>query len=93
MFHGFSTVSLQYYSRGVVPGGAGVAMAPPDFGRSVNPISTRGTDYAHLISTGTPGFSDLPTALWSKLKKSANFDSNDQIFAIIRVFIKSKIKL
>ena len=34
--------------RGVVPGGAGDAMAPPDFGRSVNPISTRGTDYAHL---------------------------------------------
>ena len=23
----------------------------------------RGTDYAHLITTGTPGFSDLPTAL------------------------------
>ena len=22
-----------------------------------------GTDYAHLITTGTPGFSDLPTAL------------------------------
>ena len=22
-----------------------------------------GTDYAHLIITGTPGFSDLPTAL------------------------------
>ena len=38
-----------------VPGG--------DFGRSVNPISTRGTDYAHLITTGTPVFSDLPTAL------------------------------
>ena len=49
--------------RGVVPGGAGGAMAPPDFGRSVNPISTRGRDYAHLITTGTPGFSDLPTAL------------------------------
>ena len=40
------------------------AMAPPDFGRSVNPVSTRGTDYAHLITTGTPGFSDLPTALY-----------------------------
>ena len=50
-------------ARGVVPGGAGGAMAHPDFGRSVNPISTRGTDYAHLITTGTPGFSDLPTAL------------------------------
>ena len=47
--------------RGVVPGGAMGAMAHPDFGRSVNPISTRGTDYAHLITTGTPGFSDLPT--------------------------------
>ena len=23
-----------------------------------------GTDYAHLITTGTPGFSDLPTALF-----------------------------
>ena len=49
--------------RGVVPGGAGGAMAPPDFGRSVNPISTRGTDYAHLITTDTPGFLALPTAL------------------------------
>ena len=36
-------------------------MAPPDFGRSVNPISTRGRDYALLITTGTPGFSDLLT--------------------------------
>ena len=49
--------------RDVVPGGAGGAMTPPDFGRSVNPISTRGTDYAHLTTAGTPGFSDLPTAL------------------------------
>ena len=30
-----------------VPGGAGGAMAPPDFGRSVNPISTKGADYAY----------------------------------------------
>ena len=46
--------------RGVVPGGA---IAPPYLGRSVNPISIRGTDYAQLITTGTPGFSDLLTAL------------------------------
>ena len=38
-------------------------MASPDFGRSVNPITARGTDYAHLITNGTPGFSELPTAL------------------------------
>ena len=49
--------------RGVVPGVAGCAMAHPDFGRSVNPILTRGTDYDHLVTTGTPGFSDLSTAL------------------------------
>ena len=41
----------------------GCAMAHPDFGRSVNPISTRGTDYVHLITTGNSGFSNLPTAL------------------------------
>ena len=31
---------LQGRRRGVVPGGAGGTMAPPDFGRSVNPILT-----------------------------------------------------
>ena len=35
-------------------------MTPPDFGRSVNSISTRGTDYALLTTTGTPKPSDGP---------------------------------
>ena len=35
---------LKISIRGVVPGVAGGAMALPDFGRSVNPISTRGRD-------------------------------------------------
>ena len=39
-------------------------MALSDFGRSVNPISTGGANYANHITTGTPGFSDLPTALF-----------------------------
>ena len=34
--------SSSSYYRGVVHRGAGGAMAPPGFGRSVNPISTRG---------------------------------------------------
>ena len=50
-------------ARDVVPGGAMAPGADSDFGRSVNPISTRGTEYAHQITTGTPGFSDHPTAL------------------------------
>ena len=49
--------------RGVVPGGAGVSMAPLDFGRSVNPISTNGDRLFPPNSNGTPGFSDIPTAL------------------------------
>ena len=33
-----------------MPGGPG-AMAHPDFERLINPISTRGADYAHPITT------------------------------------------
>ena len=44
---GYSEVPINGYTRlstirGVVRGSAGCAMAHPDFGRSVNPISTRG---------------------------------------------------
>ena len=35
-------------------------MAPQD---QLTLSKTRGTDYAHLITTGTPGFSDLSTAM------------------------------
>ena len=30
--------------------GAGGALAPPVFGQTVNPISTRGADYSHLFN-------------------------------------------
>ena len=42
-------------------------MAPPDLGRSVNPISTTMSRLClpYHITTGTPGFSDSPTALIS----------------------------
>ena len=38
---------------------------PPDYGRSVNPISTKGGRLCPPNNTDTPGFSDLPTALVS----------------------------
>ena len=50
-------------NRPVVPVGAVGAIAPSDFGRSVNPISTKGGRVCLPNNTGTPGFSDLPTAL------------------------------
>ena len=50
-------------SRAVVSGGAEGALAPPEFGSSVNPIPTRGADYAHHITASTPGFENLTTSL------------------------------
>ena len=52
---GWSTfVHCLYCDRGVVSGGAWGAMAPPDFGRSVNPISTKGVRLCPPNNTGTP---------------------------------------
>ena len=51
------------FYRPVVPGGAGVARAPPDFGRLINLISTMRARLCPPHNTGTPGFSDLPTSL------------------------------
>ena len=42
------------HHRPVVPWGAGGAMAPSEFGRSVNPISTKGADYADNNTTCPP---------------------------------------
>ena len=44
--------------RGVVPGVAGVTMAD-----QLTLSQPGGTVYAHHITTGTSGFSDLPTVL------------------------------
>ena len=61
----YKTLYLEYLPtnniRDVVPGCAGCARAHPDFGRSVNPISTRGDRLCP--PTGTPRFSDLQTSL------------------------------
>ena len=61
-----SRMRVELSCRAVGAGGAGDSggfMAIPDIGRSVKPISTRLADYAYHITTCTPGFSDLPTAL------------------------------
>ena len=39
------------------------ALAHPEFGTSVNPITTRGADYAHLITASPPGFENPATSL------------------------------
>ena len=52
------------FCRAVGTPGAGGAPAPPIFGRSVNPISIRGADYARHFTMCPPGFSDLRIALF-----------------------------
>ena len=50
-------ISNRWHGRPVASGGAGGACAPPLFGRSVNPISTReGHIHAHQIILAPPGF-------------------------------------
>jgi hypothetical protein len=54
------------YRQGRRKVGAWEALAPPPpmFGRTVNPISTRGADYARHSTTSPPKISDLATALY-----------------------------
>ena len=39
------------------------ALAHPEFGSSVNPITTRRADYAHPITASPPGFENLAASL------------------------------
>ena len=55
--------------------GAGGTLAPPFFGRSVNPISTRGSAFTHHINTFPTDFQNLPTALhWHKVQSVSTRD-------------------
>ena len=55
-------------------GGTLGASAPPMFGRTVNPISTRGADYAHHSTTSPLNFSDIATALHGATSQQESFD-------------------
>ena len=64
-------------------GGAGGAMAPPDFGRTVTPISTLGQILpTTLLSCPPPGFSDLPTALHHTYQLHAADGCNNSKFRL-----------
>ena len=53
----------QVYGSDAASGWAGWALAHLEFGSSVNPITTRGADYAHRITASPPGFEYLPASL------------------------------
>ena len=47
----------------VARGWAGRALAHPEFGSSVNPIKTKGAEYANHITASQPGFENPAASL------------------------------
>ena len=61
-------------------GRAGLALAHPEFGSSVNPIATRGADYAHHITARPPGFEIPAASLFTYIRfLSHPFFDNEQL--------------
>ena len=54
---------IKLHSSDAASGWAGWALAHPEFGSSVNPITTRGADYAHHITASPPGFENPAASL------------------------------
>jgi hypothetical protein len=52
------------YFSASASGWAGWALAHLEFGSSVNPITTRGADYAQHITAGPPRFENLAASLY-----------------------------
>ena len=46
-----------------------------------------GTDYAHLITTGTPGFTDLPTALVKVISSKCVFNPSYGLPGVFKIKI------
>ena len=53
-----------FYISDAPRGWAGLALPHPEFGSSVNPITTRGADYAHHITASPPGFENPAASLF-----------------------------
>ena len=51
------------YGSAAASGWSGWALAHPEFGSSVNPITTRGADYALHITASPPGFENPAASL------------------------------
>ena len=54
----------------VASGWAGWALAHPEFGSSVNPITTRGADYVHHITASPPRIENPAASLEHIFKKT-----------------------
>ena len=60
----FLKVASTLQGSDAASGWAGCALAHPEFWSSVNPITTRGADYAHHITASPPGFENPEASLF-----------------------------
>ena len=82
---------LSMYISAAASGWAGWALAHPEFGSSVNPITTRGADYAHHITASPPGF-EIPAASLKEETTCKNLKKKpDETKALHQCEICSKI--
>ena len=74
-------------------GWTGWALAHPEFERSVNPITSRGADYAHHITASPPGFETPAAALiiYSLSLFFSYYELLDSFFAILNYHQNSKL--
>ena len=78
-------IRIGHHWRGVVPEGAGGVMAPPDSGRLVNPILTRGAGYAHQIILAPPDFQTFLRPCWLALIVQ-KFNRNKVVFMYLSLW-------
>jgi hypothetical protein len=55
----------------------------PEFGSSVNPITTRGADYAHYINASPPGFENPAAALLGIYNFGCRFDLGNRCLVMV----------
>ena len=67
-------------------------MAPPDFVRSVNPISTMGGRLCPPNNTGTSGFSDLRTALHNDVFNNDYLSTYNEKVSKVKSFCDTRKK-
>ena len=58
-------------------------LAHPEFGTSVNPITTRGADYAHHITASPPGFENPAASLLMSEPSHLNVQPVIYIFNVL----------
>ena len=64
---------------------AGWALANPEFASSLNPITTRGADYAHQITASPPGFENPAASLQDDDEEEVNENLRDLFKKMLEV--------